>query len=152
MWQPGVHGRRQAEAHEVSGSPRHEDLARVAQLGAEEAFRLLQHKHNHDGQNARSRFETELNKRTAEIDQHHRALEIQRVRVELEDKLRSEKSDKADLNRRVEDYFREMYCELCLRGDGAFVEDSPYRSSMLLRFRLLASRGGDLSPRNLQRI
>lgn len=36
------------------------DFARVAQLSAEEAFRLLQSKHDHERQNAWSRFETEL--------------------------------------------------------------------------------------------
>src|ERR1019366_6514212 len=81
------------------------DFARVAQLSAEEAFRLLQQKHHQDEQNVWLRFETELVKRTAEIEQHHRdelrtlggrikelesaaevsgkekALEVQRVRV-----------------------------------------------------------------------
>jgi hypothetical protein len=107
------------------------DLARVAQLSAEEAFRLLQQKHTHDHQNAWARFEGELAKRTAETKQHHRdelralgsrmkelesaaevsgeqkALEVQRVRAELEGRLRSEQSQKEDLNRRVEDFLRE---------------------------------------------
>jgi hypothetical protein len=107
------------------------DLARVAQLSAEEAFRLLQQKNAHDHQTAWARFETELNKRTAEIEQRHgdeirtlggrikelesaaevsgerETLQVQRVRVELEEKLRLEKSQKDDLNRRVEDFFRE---------------------------------------------
>src|SRR5262252_10520962 len=43
------------------------DFARVAQLSAEEAFRLLQSKHDHEHQAAWSRFETELAKRTVEI-------------------------------------------------------------------------------------
>ena len=43
------------------------DFARVAQLSAEEAFRLLQQKHSSDHQSAWSRFETELAKRTAEM-------------------------------------------------------------------------------------
>ena len=47
------------------------DFARVAQLSAEEAFRLLQQKHNHDHQDAWARFETELTKRAAEIEQRH---------------------------------------------------------------------------------
>ncbi len=107
------------------------DAARVAQLSAEEAFRLLQQKHTNDHQTAWARFETELAKRAAEVEQRHReelqtlgsrirelesaaevsgereALEVQRVRVELEEKLRLEKSQKDDLNRRVEDFFRE---------------------------------------------
>jgi predicted nuclease with TOPRIM domain len=108
------------------------DFARVAQLSAEEAFRLLLQKNNHDEQNVWARFETQLTKRTAEIERRHgdqlqpfvvrikelesaanvsaeqKALEIQRVRSELEDKLHSEHSQKEDLNRRVEDYFREI--------------------------------------------
>ena len=48
------------------------DFARVAQLSAEEAFRLLQQKHHHDEQNVWARFETELTKRTAEIEQRYR--------------------------------------------------------------------------------
>ena len=36
------------------------DFARVAQLSAEEAFRLLQQKHTHDHHDAWARFETEL--------------------------------------------------------------------------------------------
>ena len=108
------------------------DFARVAQLSAEEAFRLLLQKHNHDEQTVWARFETELAKRTAEIERRHgdqlqplvvrikelesaanvsveqKALEVERVRTELEGKLRSEHSQTVDLNRRVEDYFREI--------------------------------------------
>jgi hypothetical protein len=108
------------------------DFARVAQLSAEEAFRLIQQKHTHDHHDAWTRFESELAKRTAEIEQRHRdelqtlggrlkelestarvaderkALDVQRVRAELETKLRSEQSQKDDLNRRVEDHFREI--------------------------------------------
>jgi hypothetical protein len=108
------------------------DFARVAQLSAEEAFRLLQQKNAHDHQTAWARFETELNKRTAEIEQRNgdeirtlggrikelesaaevsgerKALDVQRVRVELEEKLRLEQSQKDDLNRRVEDFLREV--------------------------------------------
>ena len=89
------------------------DFARVAQLSAEEAFRLLQQKNTHDYRDAWARFESELAKRTAEIEQRHRdelqtiggrlkefesaaqvaderkALDVQRVRAELETKLRS---------------------------------------------------------------
>ncbi len=108
------------------------DFARVAQLSAEEAFRLLQQKHRHDEQNVWARFETELAKRTAEIERRHgdqlqplvvrikelesaanvsveqKALEVERVRTELEGKLRSEHSQTVDLGRRVEDHFREI--------------------------------------------
>ena len=72
------------------------DFARVAQLSAEEAFRLLTQKHNHDQQNVWSRFETELAKRTAEIRERHR------------DELRSAQSGRDDLTRRVEDCLREV--------------------------------------------
>jgi hypothetical protein len=72
------------------------DFARVAQLSAEEAFRLLQQKHTNDHQTAWSRFETELAKRTAEIRERHK------------DELRSSQSDRDDLIRRVEDCLREV--------------------------------------------
>jgi len=68
------------------------DFARVAQLSAEEAFRLLLEKHKEDQQHVWLRFEGE----------------IQRVRLGLEDKLRFEQSQKEHLNRRIEDYFREI--------------------------------------------
>ena len=68
------------------------DFARVAQLSAEEAFRLLLEKHKEDQQHVWLRFEGE----------------IQRVRSGLEDKLRFEQSQKEHLNRRIEDYFREI--------------------------------------------
>jgi hypothetical protein len=68
------------------------DFARVAQLSAEEAFRLLIQKQNHDEQAVWVRFEAE----------------IQRVRLGLEDKLRFEQSQKEHLSRRVEDHFREI--------------------------------------------
>ncbi len=72
------------------------DFARVAQLSAEEAFRLLEQKHTHDHQIGWSRFETELAKRTAEIRERHK------------DELRSAQSDRDDLTRRVEDCLREV--------------------------------------------
>jgi hypothetical protein len=68
------------------------DFARVAQLSAEEAFRLFLEKHKEDQQHIWVRFESE----------------IQRVRLGLEDKLRFEQSQKEHLNRRVEDHFREI--------------------------------------------
>jgi len=72
------------------------DFARVAQLSAEEAFRLLQSKHDREHQTAWSRFETELTKRTAEIKDRHK------------DELRSAQSQRDDLTRRVEDCLREV--------------------------------------------
>jgi len=72
------------------------DFARVAQLSAEQAFRLLQQQHSNDYQSAWSRFETELAKRSAEIRERHK------------DELRSAQSDRDDLTRRVEDCLREV--------------------------------------------
>ena len=72
------------------------DFARVAQLSAEEAFRLLQSKHDREHLTAWSRFETELAKRTAEIREQHK------------DALRSTQSERDDLTRRVEDCLREV--------------------------------------------
>lgn len=72
------------------------DFARVAQLSAEEAFRLLQQKHGNESQHVWARFEAELTKRTAEIELRHRT-ELQALTVQ-----------KSDLNRRVEDYLREV--------------------------------------------
>ena len=63
------------------------DFARVAQLSAEEAFRLLQSKHDREHQTAWSRFETELTKRTAEIRERH------------SEELRTTKSERDDLIR-----------------------------------------------------
>lgn len=72
------------------------DFARVAQLSAEEAFRLLMQKHNHDQQNGWARFETELARRAAEIRERHK------------DELRLAMSEKENLSRRVEDSLREV--------------------------------------------
>jgi hypothetical protein len=72
------------------------DFARIAQLSAEEAFRLLQSKHDREHQSAWSRFETELTKRTAEIRDRHK------------DELRSAQAERGDLTRRVEDCLREV--------------------------------------------
>ncbi len=72
------------------------DFARVAQLSAEEAFRLLQNRHDRGHQNAWSRSETELAKRVAEIREQHK------------DAVRSAQSDKDDLTRRVEACLREV--------------------------------------------
>lgn len=152
------------------------DLARVAQLSAEEAFRLFLDKHREDQGSAWLRFEAELSKRIREVSEHHKvetqslqkekssvelqlqglmknqevllknareserleaekqlyqqinaldgrvkeleaatavadeqkALEIERVRADLETTVRSEQSQKEDLNRRVQDYFKEI--------------------------------------------
>jgi predicted nuclease with TOPRIM domain len=72
------------------------DFARVAQLSAEEAFRLLQNRHDREHQNAWSRFESELTKRTAEL------------RERFKDELRLALSEKESLSRRVEDSLREV--------------------------------------------
>jgi hypothetical protein len=57
------------------------DLARVAQLSAEEVFRLLQRKHSEDSQQVWARFDSELTKRTAEIELQHRS-ELQALSVQ----------------------------------------------------------------------
>ena len=72
------------------------DLARVAQLSAEEAFRLLLGKHKDDQQSVWLRFETELAKRMAEIRDHHK------------DELHVTQSERDNLTRRVEDCLREV--------------------------------------------
>ena len=72
------------------------DFARIAQLSAEEAFRLLAQKHHQEEQGVWSRFETELAKRTAEIREQHK------------DALRTAQSERDDLTRRVEDCLREV--------------------------------------------
>jgi predicted nuclease with TOPRIM domain len=72
------------------------DFARVAQLSAEEAFRLLQQKHSGDHENAWSRFESELTRRTAEL------------RERFKDELRLAMSERENLSRRVEDCLREV--------------------------------------------
>jgi DNA primase catalytic subunit len=72
------------------------DFARVAQLSAEEAFRLLQKKHDHEHQSAWSRYETELAKRAAEINEHSK------------DELRLVLSERDHLTRRLEDCLREV--------------------------------------------
>lgn len=72
------------------------DFARVAQLSAEEAFRLLTQKHRHEEQSAWSRFEAELTKRTAEL------------RDRFKDELHLTMSEKENLSRRVEDCLREL--------------------------------------------
>ena len=71
------------------------DFARVAQLSAEEAFRLLQNKHDREHHSAWSRFEIELAKRTAEISER------------LNGELRLALSEKDSLSRRVEDSLRD---------------------------------------------
>ena len=101
------------------------DFARVAQLSAEEAFRLLQQKHQHDDQNIWTRFETELARRTADIEQRHK------------DELYSLKSAEQQktheiehANRRVEDSLREV-AELRERNRPGLARDSVFRSDRI---------------------
>jgi hypothetical protein len=72
------------------------DFARVAQLSAEEAFRLFQRKHSTDNHQLWARFESELTRRTAEIELRHRT-ELQTLAVQ-----------NTNLTRRAEDYLREV--------------------------------------------
>jgi hypothetical protein len=90
------------------------DFARVAQLSAEEAIRLLLSKHQRDDQNVWARFESELTKRTTLIAERHkdelhslttRTKELEAAAtVALQQK--SHETDHA--NRRVEDSLREV--------------------------------------------
>jgi hypothetical protein len=72
------------------------DFARVAQLSAEEAFRLFQRKHVDETQKLWTRFETELAKQAAEAETRHRA-EHQALLLQ-----------NTTLSRRVEDHLREV--------------------------------------------
>ncbi len=72
------------------------DAARVAQLSAEEAFRLLMKRHDHECQSAWSRFEVELAKRSADMKDQYK------------NELRIAQSEKDTLIRRVEDCLREV--------------------------------------------
>jgi hypothetical protein len=89
------------------------DFARVAQLSAEEAFRLLLTKQKQDEQNVWLRFEADLTRRTSEINQRHRD-ELQALAArtkELEAAARVAEQQKVleiqHANRRVEDSLRE---------------------------------------------
>jgi hypothetical protein len=90
------------------------DFARVAQLSAEEAIRLLMSKHQQDEQSGWTRFEAELARRTAEIAEGHRdELHALLARTkELEGAARTMEQQKAleveHANRRVEDSLREV--------------------------------------------
>src|SRR5947208_1042525 len=108
------------------------DFARVATLSAEEAFRLLSKKHTNDHQSAWARFDNELTKRTAEIEQRHRnelqtlggrikelesaarvaeelhALDVRLGDADSEARLLTAQSQNADLSRRTEDCLREI--------------------------------------------
>jgi len=72
------------------------DLARVAQLSAEEAFRLLLEKHKNDQQDVWLRFEAELGRRVADLRERH------------DNELHAAHSAKDVLTRRVEDCLREV--------------------------------------------
>ena len=114
------------------------DFARVAQLSAEEAFRLLTQKHNHDHQSVWSRFETELAKRTAEIRERHK------------DELRSAQSDRDDLTRRVEDCLREV-AQLRERNQQLEGEMSKVGSTWKTGGDQLRGRGADVGGHRRQR-
>jgi hypothetical protein len=90
------------------------DFARVAQLSAEEAIRLLLTKHQQDEQNVWARFEAELIKRTTLIAERHKdELHSLTARTkELEAAARAAEQQKSHetehANRRVEDSLREV--------------------------------------------
>jgi hypothetical protein len=90
------------------------DFARVAQLSAEEAIRLLLSKHQQDEQSGWARFEAELAKRTGEIAQRHKdelhALVTRTSELEGAQKIAEQQSahEIEHANRRVEDSLREV--------------------------------------------
>jgi hypothetical protein len=79
------------------------DFARVAQLSAEEAFRLLLSKHQQDEQSVWARFETELARRTADIAERH-SDELHSLRTAQQQQAQ----EIQNANRRVEDSLREV--------------------------------------------
>lgn len=79
------------------------DLSRVAELSAEHAFRLFQHKHDQDAQNGWTRFEAELARRTAEIAERH-SDELHALRTAQQQQAH----EIQNANRRVEDSLREV--------------------------------------------
>src|SRR5437660_10793289 len=58
------------------------DFARVAQLSAQEAFRLLESKHTREHDHVWARFDAELAKRVAEVCARH-ADEVVRLRSQI---------------------------------------------------------------------
>src|ERR1700722_16171936 len=90
------------------------DFARVAQLSAEEAIRLLLSRHKQDEQNMWARFEALVAKRTADIGERHKdQLHSLTARTkELESAatvaVQQRAHDMQDANRRVEDSLREV--------------------------------------------
>jgi hypothetical protein len=116
------------------------DSARVAQLSAEETFRLLQSQYRQDGEALWARFECELARRLSEAEQQQAAkvqeleavikvskersaLESECIRAELGARLRSEQSDKEDFRRRIEEYLSEL-SRLRARNQGLEAEMS----------------------------
>ncbi len=65
------------------------DFARVAQLSAEEAFRLVQRRLSDESQHLWARFDSELTKHAAEIDLRHRS-EIQSLTFADLDRIEGE--------------------------------------------------------------
>jgi hypothetical protein len=90
------------------------DFARVAQLSAEEAIRLLLSKHKEDEQNAWARFEAELAKRTTIVAGRHKdelhALTARTKELETAASvaLQQKTHEMESANRRVEDSLREV--------------------------------------------
>lgn len=99
---------------ELLDRPGVKDFARVAQLSAEEAFRLLHDQHRQEGEALWARFQNELTKRTNEIGQQHRdQIHLLTARAkELGSGARATEEQKAheiqNANRRVEDTMRQL--------------------------------------------
>jgi hypothetical protein len=108
------------------------DYARIAELSAQEAIRLLLVKEEQDEQGRWIRFESELARRIAEATTRHNAevqklqveksqlaadkklaeeqkdAEVAKARAELEAALSSEKAKANDLDRKAQDYLQEI--------------------------------------------
>src|SRR5439155_2673335 len=105
------------------------DFARVAQLSADEASRMLLSKHKQDEQNVWLRFEAELAKRTSDIAQRHRdelhALTARTKELEAAARVAEQQQvlEIQNGNLRVEDSLRET-AELRERNQELEVERS----------------------------
>ena len=90
------------------------DFARVAQLSAEEAIRLLLAKHKQDEQTVWARFEAELTKRTHDIAERHKdelhalTARTQELEATASVALQQRVHEIEHANRRVEDSLREI--------------------------------------------
>jgi hypothetical protein len=98
---------------EVLDRPGVKDFARVAQLSAEEAFRLLLSKHKQDERDVWVRFEAELTKHTNLVAERHKdelrslTARTKELRAAASVALQQKSHEIESANRRVEDSLRE---------------------------------------------